>query len=170
MCHPMLRRQAYYKYILVVLGLSACLEFPRFFEIRLNKDKSQYWTTDLMENPYYVRFNSYWNELFATGLAPLISLCYMNLRIFLRIKVLLTNDVVGLIFHISFLGLIALRSSFCIHKSSNYQEQCQQHFHKPTSSSELIKSLEDHSNNGGWEGSTEAELMKSEAEVETVDG
>ena len=87
MCHPMVPRQAYYKYITVTFVLSACLEFPRFFEIRFNDDMTHYWTSNLMENPLYVRFNSYWNELFATGIAPLISLCYMNLKIFLRIKV-----------------------------------------------------------------------------------
>lgn len=83
----MVRRQAYYRYIFIVLALSFSLELPRFFEIRWNESKTQYWTTDLMENPYYIQFNSYWNEVFATGLVPLITLCYMNLKIFLKIKV-----------------------------------------------------------------------------------
>ena len=41
----------------------------------------------MAENPYYVQYNSYWNEIFATGLVPLILLCYMNLKIFQKIKV-----------------------------------------------------------------------------------
>ena len=48
---------------------------------------TQYWTTDLMENPIYVQFNSYWIDIFATGLVPLLFLCYMNMKIFFRIKV-----------------------------------------------------------------------------------
>ena len=87
MCHPMAQRQSYYKYIIIVLILSASLEFPRFFEIRLDAENRFYWTTHLMENPVYVQFNSYWNDIFATGLLPLLSLCYMNLRIFLKVKV-----------------------------------------------------------------------------------
>ena len=46
-----------------------------------------YITTCMAENPYYVQYNSYWNEIFATGLVPLILLCYMNLKIFQKIKV-----------------------------------------------------------------------------------
>ena len=86
-CHPLMRRQSYYKYITVVIILAVTIEFPRFFEMRLNNDWTQYWTTDLMEDPNYVRFSSYWNEIMVTGLAPLVILCYMNLRIFLKIKV-----------------------------------------------------------------------------------
>lgn len=86
MCHPMVARQAYYKYILIVLALSFSLEFPRFFEMKLTSNGTKYWTTHLMENPYYVRFKSYWDELFATGFVPLFTLCYMNLCIFFKIK------------------------------------------------------------------------------------
>ena len=86
-CHPLMRRHAYYKYLIVVIFLSVTIEFPRFFEMKLNKDKSQYWTTDLMENPDYVQFNSYWNDIIVTGLLPLVLLCYMNLRVFVKIKV-----------------------------------------------------------------------------------
>ena len=82
----MIARQAYYKYILIVLALSFSLEFPRFFEMKLTSNGTKYWTTHLMENPYYVRFKSYWDELFATGFVPLFTLCYMNLCIFYKIK------------------------------------------------------------------------------------
>ena len=40
-----------------------------------------------MENPDYVQFSSYWNDVIVTGLLPLILLCYMNLRVFVKIKV-----------------------------------------------------------------------------------
>ena len=82
----MSNRHSFYKYILVVLAFAVTLEFPRFFEMKFNID-NQYITTDLMENPYYVQFNSYWNELFVTGFVPLFTLCYMNLKMFFKIKV-----------------------------------------------------------------------------------
>ena len=89
--HVMSNRHSFYKYILVVLAFAVTLEFPRFFEMELqyHKDKDQYTylTTGIMENPYYVQFNSYWNELFVTGFVPLFTLCYMNLRMFFKIKV-----------------------------------------------------------------------------------
>ena len=86
-CHPLMRRQAYYKYIIVVVILSITIEFPRFFEMKLINDNSAYWTTDLMENPDYVLFSSYWNDIIVTGLLPLVLLCYLNLRVFIKIKV-----------------------------------------------------------------------------------
>ena len=86
-CHPLMRRQAYYKYIIVVVILSITIEFPRFFEMKLIHDNSAYWTTDLMENPDYVLFSSYWNDIIVTGLLPLVLLCYLNLRVFIKIKV-----------------------------------------------------------------------------------
>ena len=89
MCHPMVARQAWYKYLIIVIVLSFSLEFPRFFEMKLTQSatSTRYWTTSLMENPFYVRFRSYWDELFVSGFVPLFTLCYMNLRIFLKIKV-----------------------------------------------------------------------------------
>jgi len=91
MCQPMAHRHAYYKYITIAVILAASLEFPRFFEMKLEDGNgtwgvTQYWTTDLMENPIYVQFNSYWIDIFATGLVPLLFLCYMNMKIFFRIK------------------------------------------------------------------------------------
>ena len=87
--HVMSNRHSFYKYILVVLAFAVTLEFPRFFEMRIDKvnHDMQYVTTDIMENPYYVQFNSYWNELFVTGFVPLFTLCYMNLKMFFKIKV-----------------------------------------------------------------------------------
>ena len=38
-----------------------------------------------MDDPVYVQFSSYWNELFVTGLMPVAALVYMNTKIYLRI-------------------------------------------------------------------------------------
>ena len=86
-CFPMAERQPFYKYIIASLFLATCLEFSRFFEFKLTPNKTMYRTTCMAENPYYVQYNSYWNEIFATGLVPLILLCFMNLKIFQKIKV-----------------------------------------------------------------------------------
>ena len=86
-CFPMAERQPFYKYIIASLFLATCLEFSRFFEFKLTPNNSMYVTTCMAENPYYVQYNSYWNEIFATGLVPLILLCHMNLKIFQKIKV-----------------------------------------------------------------------------------
>ena len=45
-----------------------------------------------MENPDYVQFSSYWNDIIVTGLLPLILLCYMNLRVFVKIKVIINTN------------------------------------------------------------------------------
>ena len=92
-CFPMTERQPFYKYIIASLFLATSLEFSRFFEFQLKshheKDNLIYYygTTCMAENPYYVQYNSYWNEIFASGLVPLILLCHMNLKIFQKIKV-----------------------------------------------------------------------------------
>ncbi len=59
------------------------LPLSRFFEFELGTgadNQTDYWTTDLMEDPDYIQFNSYWNELLATGALPLFALTYMNFR------------------------------------------------------------------------------------------
>ena len=87
-CFPMAERQPFYKYIIATIFLATGLEFSRFFEFKMSSpDYAHYETTCMAENPYYVQFNSYWNEIFATGLVPLILLCFMNLKIFQKIKV-----------------------------------------------------------------------------------
>jgi hypothetical protein len=88
-CDPLKHRQAYYKYIIVVLLLSIGVRVPRFFEfqlVRLENETIDYDTTNLSEDPMYVQFNAYWNELLVTGLLPLISLIIMNFRIYLKIR------------------------------------------------------------------------------------
>ena len=88
-CDPLKHRQAHYKYIIVVLLISIGVRVPRFFEfqlVRLENETIDYDTTNLSEDPMYVQFNAYWNELLVTGLLPLISLVIMNFRIYLKIR------------------------------------------------------------------------------------
>ena len=88
-CDPLTHRQAYYKYIIAVALISFGEGIPRFFEFHLVETVNQTWdydTTRLNENPMYVQFNAYWNELLVTGLLPLILLVIMNFRIYLKIR------------------------------------------------------------------------------------
>ena len=74
-CDPLTHRQAYYKYIIAVAMISVGEGVPRFFEFRLFETQNNTWdydTTTLNEDPMYVQFNAYWNELLVTGLLPLI--------------------------------------------------------------------------------------------------
>ena len=95
-CDPLKHRQAHYKYIIVVILISIGVRVPRFFEFQLVKKRNgneenstitlDYDTTNLSENPMYVQFNAYWNELLVTGLLPLILLVIMNFRIYQKIR------------------------------------------------------------------------------------
>ena len=42
-------------------------------------------TTELMENPTYIRFSSYWHDVAATGLLPFAALVFFNARIFMKV-------------------------------------------------------------------------------------
>lgn len=88
-CHPLKQRQKPIKFIAYVFFLSVTLEFPRWFEFQLivSEDSgAYYWTTDLFENPSYIRFTSYWGQLISTGIVPLLALVYFNMRIYLKIR------------------------------------------------------------------------------------
>lgn len=39
-----------------------------------------------MEDPVYIQFSSYWDEMITTGAVPLIALIYFNLRMILKIR------------------------------------------------------------------------------------
>ena len=51
-CQPLVPRQPYYMYLIFVAATSIGLEFPRFFEFKLNDNHTDYDTTNL------VRFHS----------------------------------------------------------------------------------------------------------------
>ena len=88
-CHPLAHRQPYYKFLAAAATCSAALELPRFFEFAPATEEDgtiDFETTPLMEDPDYIRLNSYWSELLATGALPLIALCYTNARIYAKIR------------------------------------------------------------------------------------
>lgn len=65
-CHFFSHRQAPFKFILLVVFISIGLETPRFFQFRvvhINNETIDFWTTDMMEDPLYIQFSSYWDEV-----------------------------------------------------------------------------------------------------------
>ncbi|TRY77004.1 hypothetical protein TCAL_02696 [Tigriopus californicus] len=87
-CHPLSHRHAPFKFVLMVIFTSIGLEFPRFFQFRLvnNGTHTDFWTTKLMEDPTYIQFSSYWDEMITTGAVPLAALIYFNLCMILKIR------------------------------------------------------------------------------------
>ena len=79
--------QSPYKYVIVVVVTSVILKLPRFFHFKLIAiyGVTQYWTTSIMEDTTFIRFSSYWDDLFSTGVLPLSISIYFNLRIFLKV-------------------------------------------------------------------------------------
>ena len=79
--------QSPYKYVLVVVVTSVILKLPRFFQFQLITvdGETDYWTTSIMEDPVYIRFSSYWDDLITTGFLPLAILIFFNLRIYLKV-------------------------------------------------------------------------------------
>ena len=72
----------------MVLFTSIGLETPRFFQFELvsNGTHTDYWTTDLMEEPTYIQFSAYWDVLITKGGVPLLALIYFNLCMILKIR------------------------------------------------------------------------------------
>ena len=60
--------QSPYKYLIFVIATSVILKLPRFFHLKLIRvdETFEYWTTPMMDDPVYIRFISYWDDLFAT--------------------------------------------------------------------------------------------------------
>ena len=52
-------------------------------------DVPEYWTTPIIEDPDYIRFSSYWDDLFTTGFLPLAISMFFNLRIYLKVIILI---------------------------------------------------------------------------------
>ena len=80
--------QSPYKYVTVVIITSVVLRLPRFFQFKLITidGVTQYWTTSIMEDPDYIRFSSYWDDLFTTGVLPLGISIFFNLKIYLKVN------------------------------------------------------------------------------------
>ena len=71
--------------------MSVILKLPRFFHFKLIyiNDVPEYWTTPIIEDPDYIRFSSYWDDLFTTGFLPLAISMFFNLRIYLKVIILI---------------------------------------------------------------------------------
>ena len=63
------------------------IKIPMFFQFELtNIDGiAHYWTTALMSDSSYMTFTSYWDELFTTGILPLATTVFFNIRIYLKV-------------------------------------------------------------------------------------
>ena len=72
-----------------VLVTSVILKLPRFFAFKLitieGIEVTEYWTTSIMEDPVYITFSSYWDDLFTTGFLPLCISIFFNLQIYLKV-------------------------------------------------------------------------------------
>ena len=71
--------------------MSVILKLPRFFHFKLIyiNDVPEYWTTPIIEDPDYIRFSSYWDDLFTTGFLPLAISMFFNLKIYLKVIILI---------------------------------------------------------------------------------
>ena len=80
--------QSPFKYVIFVLITSLILKIPRFFHFKLIRvyEVPEYWTTVIMEDPIYIRFSSYWDDLFVTGVLPLGMAIFFNLKIYLKVN------------------------------------------------------------------------------------
>ena len=77
-----------------VLIATTLNNLPRFFEFQLIFDEkgTDYWTSDINEDPRYITMSSY-NELITTGFFPLLALCYYNYKIYARMKLSCNIDL-----------------------------------------------------------------------------
>ena len=99
-CYPLKHKpsSAFYNGLAVIV--SFLVNIPKFFEFRRKQPSPElivssnessdtfnldYWTTELNENPRYVVFSSY-HEVAVIGFVPLIALCYLNYKIYVKIK------------------------------------------------------------------------------------
>ena len=80
--------QSPFKYVIFVLITSLILKIPRFFHFKLIRvyEVPEYWTTVIMEDPIYIRFSSYWDDLFVTGVLPLGMAIFFNMKIYLKVN------------------------------------------------------------------------------------
>ena len=73
--------------MVMVISAAVTLKIPRFFHFKLTYDNGvvNYETTELMEDPTYIWFTAYWDDLLATGLFPFLILIYLNTKIYLKV-------------------------------------------------------------------------------------
>ena len=76
-----------FKYVATVVSAAIFSKLHRFLQFELNEEKNNYRLGNLMKNPTYIRFNAYWEEMAVTGFIPLFILIYLNLKIYLEVRV-----------------------------------------------------------------------------------
>ena len=64
-------------------------KIPRFFQFELKSSGQDYKISDMMGDPSYIRFNSYWDEIVVTGFMPFLLLIYFNLKLYFQVIYLL---------------------------------------------------------------------------------
>ena len=94
-CHPLKHKPSSAFYNGLVATISFLVNIPKFFEFQRKQSPLafnesgevhlDYWTTELNENPKYVVFSSY-HEVAVIGFVPLIALCFLNYKIYVKIK------------------------------------------------------------------------------------
>ena len=77
----------------IVISAAIMLKIPRFFHFRIINENGiwTYGTTRLMEDPSYIWFTAYWDDLFITGLLPFSILIYLNARIYFKVLYCITS-------------------------------------------------------------------------------
>jgi len=73
------------KFIIFVVTISIMTKLPRFFQFELKDDGKDYKISDMMGDPIYIRFTSYWDDIFVTGFIPLLLLMYFNVKLYFKV-------------------------------------------------------------------------------------
>ena len=80
----------------VVIIAAVASKIPRFFHftvVRFDNGNLEHITTALMEDPTYIWFTAYWDEIVVNGFLPFFILIYFNARIYLKVKYALSLEV-----------------------------------------------------------------------------
>ena len=74
--------------MVMVISAAVLSKIPRFFHFKLTSVDGviDYETTYLMEDPTYIWFTAYWDDLLVTGFVPFFILIYLNARIYLKVN------------------------------------------------------------------------------------
>ena len=75
------------KYGAFVVLTAVLLKMPRFFHFKLTSydEAPGYWMDPILEDPEYIIFSSYWDDLFTTGFLPLAIVTVFNIKIYLKV-------------------------------------------------------------------------------------
>ena len=90
--------QSPWRYIIFAILTSFVIKIPMFFQFELTHTDgiTHYWTTALMNDSGYISFTSYWDELFTTGILPLATTVFFNIRIYLKVRKTLALTLISL--------------------------------------------------------------------------